>query len=211
MQKNTSVFTSPFQQASRYSIFKRLANLILIVVGSIICINLWLVNSEQSLNWHNKQANQLGDSLSALTGKILISSMLANDSEKLSQQLGFIAADPHVAGVTLFDNKGRMLAANNSATSVVATYKLHTLSPLIFVENIYHNQQVIGYLSITLNEQEVMEYHSEYQEQLNQQLQMLMVLAAIVGILITRAFYKVRYRQLIRTSKQQNPTTSSLN
>lgn len=208
---NTSVFTSPFQKASRYSIFKRLANLILIVIGSIICINLWLINSEHSLNWHNKQANQLGDSVSALTGKILISSMLENDSEKLSQQLGFIAADPHVADVTLFDNKGRMLAANNSATSVVATYQLNSISPLVFVENIYHNQQVIGYLSITLDETEVMAYHTEYQDQLNQQVQMLMVLAAIVGILITRAFYKVRYRQLIGTAKQQNPTSGSLN
>ncbi len=198
----SSVFIAPFQRPSRYSIFKRIANLILAVVGSIACINLWLISSEQSLNWHSKQADQLGVSLSSLSGNILISSLLKNDLDELSQQLNFIAADPHVAGVTLFDNKGRVLSDNNATLSVVDAYKANIISPLVFVQNILHDQQVIGYLSIILKGKKVMAYHSEYQKQLNQQVQMLMILAAIAGILITRAFYKVRYRQLIRSSKQ---------
>lgn len=199
-QINSSVFIAPFQRPSHYSIFKRIAILAMAILGCIACVNLWLISSEQSLNWHAKQANQLGISLSSLSGNILVSSLLNNDSEKLSQQLNHIAADPHVAGVSLYDNKGRMLADNNSATSVVAAYKLNTISPLVFVQNIVHEQQVIGYLSLILKEKEVMAYHSDYQKQLNQQVQMLMILAAIAGILLTRAFYKVRYRQLIRTA-----------
>jgi membrane protein len=199
---NSSLFTAPFQRPSRYSIFKRIANLVLAVVGCIACINLWLISSEQSLNWHSKQANQLGVSLSSLSGNILISSLLKNNLDQLSQQLNFIAADPHVAGVTLFDNKGRVLSDNNSTLSVVDAYKANAISPLVFVQNITHNDQIIGYLSIILKEKKVMAYHSEYQKQLNQQVQMLMILAAIAGILVTRAFYKVRYRQLIRSSKQ---------
>ena len=201
-QTNTSIFIAPFQQPSRYSIFKRIANLVLAVVGCIACINLWLISSEQSLNWHSKQANQLGVSLSSLSGKILISSLLQNDSKALKQQLGYIVSDPHVAGVSLFDNKGRILADNNVALSVISAYKSKGISPLVFVQNITHNEQTIGFLSIVLKEKEVMAYHSEYQKQLNQQLQMLMILAAIAGILFTRAFYKFRYRQLIRSSKQ---------
>jgi membrane protein len=198
---NSSLFIAPFQRPSSYSIFKRIANLILAVVGCIACINLWLISSEQSLNWHSKQADQLGVSLSSLSGSILISSLLENDIDRLNQQLGFIAADPHVAGVTLFDDKGRVLLDNTSTLSVVDAYKINTISPLVFVQNITHDQQIIGYLSIILKEKEVMAYHSEYQKQLNQQVQMLMILAAIAGILVTRAFYKVRYRQLIRSSK----------
>ena len=199
---NTSFLTAPFQRPSHYSIFKRIVNLILVIVGCIASINLWLISSEQSLNWHAKQANQLGVSLTSLSGNILISSLLENNAEKLSQQLKYIAADPHVAGVSLFDNKGRLLADNNSTTSVIAAYKLNTISPLVFVQNITHEQQTIGYLSIILKEKEVMAYHSEYQKQLNQQVQMLMILAAIAGLLVTRAFYKIRYRQLIRSSNQ---------
>ncbi|WP_339725202.1 hypothetical protein [uncultured Paraglaciecola sp.] len=201
-QTNTSFFIAPFKQPSRYSIFKRIANLVLAVVGCVACINLWLISSEQSQNWHSKQANQLGVSLSTLAANILISSLLENESEKLSQQLSYIVADPHVASVSLFDNKGRVLADNNQTSSVVAAYKLRTITPLVFVQSITYNQQIIGYLSIVLKEKEVMAYHSEYQKQLNQQVQMLMILAAIGGILLTRAFYKVRYRQLIRSSKQ---------
>jgi membrane protein len=198
---NSSLFIAPFQRPSSYSIFKRIANLILAVVGCIACINLWLISSEQSLNWHSKQADQLGVSLSSLSGSILISSLLENDTDRLNQHLSFIAADPHVAGVTLFDDKGRVLLDNISTLSVVDAYKINTISPLVFVQNITHDKQIIGYLSIILKEKEVMAYHSEYQKQLNQQVQMLMILAAIAGILVTRAFYKVRYRQLIRSSK----------
>jgi membrane protein len=201
-QINTSILNTPFKQPSRYSIFKRIANLVLAVVGCIACINLWLISSEQSLNWHSKQSNQLGISLSTLSGKILISSLLENDSEKLSKQLSYIVEDPHVSGVSLFDNKGRILVDNNSVLSVVAAYKAKAIAPLVFVQSISHNKQVIGYLSIILEEKKVMAYHSEYQKQLNQQVQMLMILAAIAGILITSAFYKIRYRQLIRSSKQ---------
>ncbi|MFB1036462.1 MAG: hypothetical protein QMC38_14070, partial [Sinobacterium sp.] len=59
-QVNKSIFIASFKQPSRFSIFKRLANLILAVVGCIACINLWLISSEHSLNWHSKQVNQLG-------------------------------------------------------------------------------------------------------------------------------------------------------
>jgi len=199
---NSSLFIAPFQQPSSYSIFKRIANLVLAIIGCVACINLWLISSESSLNWHSKQADQLGVSLSSLSSNILVSSLLENDVDRLSQQLSFIAADPHVAGVTLFDNKGRVLSDNVSTLSVVDAYKANAISPLVFVQNITHDQQIIGYLSIILKEKKVMTYHSEYQKQLNQQVQMLMILAAIAGILITRAFYKVRYRQLIRSSKQ---------
>lgn len=200
-QTESSIFIAPSQRPSRYSIFKRLANLVLVVMACVASINLWLISSEQSLNWHSKQINQLGVSLSSLSGNVLISSLLEIDPEKLSQQLNYIIADPHVAGASLFDNKGRMLVDNDSALSVVSAYKSNTISPLVFVKNITHNEQVIGYLSIILKEEKVMAYHNEYQNQLNQQLQMLMILAAIAGILSTRAFYKLRYRQLIRASK----------
>lgn len=203
-QIHTSFLAKPIQQQSHYSIFKRIANLILATAGVIICIKLWLISSEHSVNWHTKQSNQLGVSLSALSGNMLASSLLTKNSDEISEKLAHIAADPHVAGVSLFDNKGRLLAGNNSTYSVIAAYKLNKISPLVFVQKISHQQQTIGYLNVILKEQTVMEFHSEYQKQLNQQVQMLMLLAAIVGILITRAFYKVRYRQLLKSDKTPN-------
>jgi membrane protein len=202
MQHSKSLlFVAPLQKPSRYSIFKRIANLILIVTGVIICINLWLVRSEQSSNWHNKQANQLGNSLSSLSGNILNSSLKSKNAKELSQQLSYIIADPHVSAASLYDNKGRLVTNNNDFSSVVAAHQLNSIDPLVFVQNITFDGQTIGYLSIMLKEQEVMKYHSEYQKQLDQQLQVLMLLAAAAGMLLTRAFYKIRYRQLLKGEK----------
>lgn len=202
MEQTTVNFSiAPLQQPSRYSIFKRIANLVLAILAVVACVNLWLISSEHAANWHTKQTNQLGDSLSILSAKILKSSLLAADTEALSQQLDYIASDPHVSAASLFDNKGRLLADNNKASSVVAAFKLKAISPLVFVQKIVHQEQVIGYLSIILKEEQVMAYHNDYQHQFNQQVKMLMLLAAIAGILITRAFYKVRYKQLAAAKK----------
>jgi membrane protein len=83
----------------------------------------------------------------------------------------------------------------------VATFKLNKISPLVFVKQITHQQQTIGYLNVILEEKEVMNFHSQYQHQIDQQLQMLVILGVIAGILIARLFYKIRYRQLIKNSK----------
>ena len=42
-----------------------------------------------------------------------------------------------------------------------------------------------------------MALHSEYQSQLRQQTQVLGMLAALAALLITRVFYKVRYRRYL--------------
>ncbi|MCF2946555.1 hypothetical protein L0668_00400 [Paraglaciecola aquimarina] len=187
---------------TKYSVFKRMANLALVIVSVIICTNLWLVSSKQSLNWHKKQANQLGESLSALSGKVLTESILAQDSDSLGQQLAFINADPHVLSASLFDDKGRQLVDNQTSSSVVAAFRLNDNKPLVFVENITHQGRLIGYLRILLKEEVVMAYHNEYQTQLNQQTIVLMLLALGAGMLVARAFYKFKYR-MRNTSKSE--------
>ncbi|MGJ8682060.1 AhpA/YtjB family protein [Paraglaciecola sp.] len=180
---------------SKYSVFKRMANLLLVIIAVIICVNLWLISTNQSIDWHNKQANQLGESLSSLSANVLAESILSEDSQTLANQLMFVHNDPHVLSASLFDEKGRQLVNNQTSSSVVAAFKLNKNKPLVFVKNIQHNGQLIGYLRILLKEEMVMAYHSDYQTQLNQQLIVLMLLALGVGVLIARAFYKFKYRQ----------------
>ena len=196
-------FIAPLQKPSRYSIFKRIANLVLVIAMVIVSANLWLISTEQSSNWHSKQANQLGDSLSSLSAEVLVSSLLKNDSVMLRQQLNYIVSDQHVLSASLYDKKGQLLADNNTASSIVAAHRLNPDNPLVFVQNIVYQEQIIGYLSVMLKEQEVMKYHSEYQKQLNQQVQVLMLLALGAGMLIARAFYKFRYRQLLRDAGKE--------
>lgn len=199
MNSAKAPFTIPVLQVpSNYSILKRLVNLALAVVIIIMCINLWLLSAEQAKNWHDKQANQLGRSLSLLATQILTSSLINNDNETISQQLGFLVNDPHVSGVALYNHKGQLLDEIKSGTSVLANFRLETKSPLVFVQNISADGQIYGYLRLMINEDKVMEYHSEYQKQLTQQVQVLMLLAAAGALLLTSVFYKFRYRKLIK-------------
>jgi membrane protein len=198
---NTSLLNPPIQTPSHYSIIKRIVNLVLVVICVVVCVNLWLISSDQSSNWYNKQGNQLGKSLASLSANILSRSVLEKDPQILQQQLGFILADPHVLSASLFDNKGRLLSNQSDVGSVVDIYKLGAQHPLVFVHNIKDEGLVIGYLQIMLKESKVMQYHSEYQRQLYQQVQVLMLLAAIAGILFTRFFYKIRYRQKLRAGE----------
>ncbi|MDU0354392.1 AhpA/YtjB family protein [Paraglaciecola aquimarina] len=124
------------------------------------------------------------------------------NNEKLNQQLTFILADKHVLAASVYDEKGKILAGNKVGASVVATYKLDDDAPLVFVQSIQYQGNIIGYLRIMLKEDKVMQYHSEYQVQLYQQLIVLMVLAGVAGILVARVFYKFRYKLVNKTPEQ---------
>ena len=194
-----SLSVSVLQLPSNYSIIKRIVNLALAVVAIIICVNLWLLSAEQASNWHDKQANQLGRSLSLLASQVLTSSLINKDNEIISQHLDFLVNDPHVSGVALYNNKGQLLDERKSGTSVLASYRLEKKTPLVFVQNISLDGKISGYLRLMINEEMVMQYHSEYQKQLTQQVQVLMLLAATLAILLTRIFYKLRYRKYLKT------------
>lgn len=197
--KNTSA-SPTFQRPSKYSVFKRMTNLVLVLVGIVICVNLWIINSDQSENWRNNQASQLGNSLTVLSGQMIVSAILQNDLDLMTEQLKFIAQDPHVHSAMLYNHKGQLLTGNQSSSSVVDAFKLKSPKPLVFVEDILHEKKTIGYLRLMLNEDDVMAYHSAYQLQLYQQVIVLMLLAGVVGILIARAFYKIKLKH---SQKQQ--------
>jgi membrane protein len=197
----TSLSITAIQMPSSYSIFKRIANLVLTVVGISICINLWLINNQQAANWHKNQSNQLGRSLSLLASKALTQALIKNDSQAMSHQLEFVAADPHVTAVALYNIKGQLIAESNNSVSVLARHQGEQQTPLSFVEEIRHEGEIIGYFRLMLSAQKVMAFHQQYQQKFFQQLQVLMLLAAAAGLLLTRAWYKFRFRHLIKEAQ----------
>ena len=84
---------------------------------------------------------------------------------------------------------------------MLASFLLGEEPPLVFIEEIKYQQKVLGYLRIMLDEEQVMTFHSNYQSQLYKQIIVLMLLAGLLGILIARSYYKIKFRHFERPVK----------
>lgn len=205
----TTFSLTQFALPSTYSIYRRIANLVLAVLGLLICVNLWLLSTDQAQNWHDKQANQLGRSLSQQGAMVLAEYVLNKDTNKITQQLEFLLADENVVGAALFNHRGQLVDSVGNSAMLVANYRLKQNMPLIFVAEITHQDQIYGYLRLALDEAKVMQYHQEYQHQVYQQILVLMLLALVVGILVARAFYKFRARYYAKHSERMRQLQSA--
>ncbi|MGY0581542.1 MAG: hypothetical protein ACW7DP_05000 [Paraglaciecola chathamensis] len=183
---------------SRYSIFKRIVNLIIVIVMVLLFVNLWFVDNDNAQNWQQKQRTQLGNSLGLISSEIIAQPLIDNDTTRIEQLLTIVMNDPHVEAVAVCDQYGQQVAQQGTLNTIVEKYldDQHD-TPLVFVKDIRVEKQIYGYVRLLLNEQSVMALHSEYQSQLRQQTQVLGMLAALAALLITRVFYKVRYRRYV--------------
>ncbi|MEP4889886.1 MAG: AhpA/YtjB family protein [Aliiglaciecola sp.] len=186
---------------SNYSIFKRVANLTLLVVAAAICVNIWLLNTEQSQNWHNNQSSQLGRSLAKFTADIIAPHLQEQQNDKILRYINLLSQDQHVAGVSVYNRLGEVVESNEQNASVLASYLIEDEFPLVFVEEVFLEDKLLGYVRLLLDKQQVMLYHLEYQNQIYKQLLMLMLVAGLVGLLLTRAYYKLRFRHYEKVSK----------
>jgi membrane protein len=208
LAKTTFSFTQ-LTLPSTYSIYRRIANLVLAVLGLLICVNLWLLSTDQAQNWHDKQANQLGRSLSQQGAMVLTEYVRNKDTSKITRQLEYLLADDNVVGAALFDHRGQLIDSVGNSAMLVANYRLKQTMPLIFIAEITTQEQIYGYLRLALDEEKVMQYHQEYQQQVFQQILVLMLLAGVVGILVARAFYKFRARYYQKHSERMRQLQSA--
>lgn len=190
---------------SNYSIFKRIGNMVLVIVFSIVCVNLWLLSQDEAENWYDKQAGQLGRSIAAYSAQVIALELQPKESidlnaQEIKNQLELIASDPHVLGVSLFDTKGKIIDTTEGNISVLANFLIEEDAPLVFVEEITVDGKILGYLRLLLDEERIMLYHDDYQRHLYEQLSVMMLLAGLAGILIARVYYKVRFRNYSKSN-----------
>lgn len=196
---NTNVNNRLKNGHSNYSIFKRIGNMVLVIVFSIVCVNLWLLSQDEADNWYTKQAGQLGRSIAAYSAKVIALQLQPADkidlnAQEIKNQLELIASDPHVLGVSLFGTKGQIIDTTEGNISVLANFLIEEDAPLVFVEEIILDGKILGYLRLLLDEERIMLYHDDYQRHLYEQLSVMMLLAGLAGILVARVYYKVRFR-----------------
>ena len=96
---------------SRYSIFKRIVNLIIVIVMVLLFVNLWFVDNDNAQNWQQKQRTQLGNSLGLISSEIIAQPLIDNDTTRIEQLLTIVMNDPHVEAVAVYDQYGQQVAS----------------------------------------------------------------------------------------------------
>ncbi|WJG10498.1 AhpA/YtjB family protein [Aliiglaciecola sp. LCG003] len=193
MLKNGVLESHP-NRPSNYSILKRIINLVLVIATAAFCVNLWLLNTGQAQAWYEKQSGQMGKSLSSYAAKMIAIPLGQQDHDEIKNQLNLLLHDPYVTGAAVFDQQGKIIDSTEQNSSILSHFLLSQDIPLVFIAEIKNDDKVIGYLRLILAEKEVMLLHDEYQLQLYKQLLALMMLAGFAGLLVTRAYYKFRFR-----------------
>lgn len=186
---------------SLYLLVKRLVLLAIFVVACVLAINFWIYSKEQAQSWHDQQADQLGSSLASQAASTIALIDPQKNPKQTSQYLNLLADDKYVSSVTLFDTGGKLLAST-AEQSLIAEYKSLANTPLVFVATVAKNNSKIGYVRLLLDEQKVMQFHSDYQSQLYARLGVLIFVCLVTGFIFARIFYKLRDHYRLRIANQ---------
>jgi membrane protein len=191
---------------SGYSVFKRLANLGLVIAAIFISLNLWIYSAQQDNKLRQEQADQLGNSL-LKQAQVLITSytntarndvLISKENRHLVNAIvNNLQEDVHVHSAALYALNGKSVSESSDNQSLLNLYKTRpNFEPLVYISELYKEGQPIGYIRLLLDEDMVMRHHNYFQEALRQQIQIIFVMALALGFIVARAFYKFRYRHI---------------
>jgi membrane protein len=180
------------ENTHNYSIFKRISTLILVILCVVIGINLYLMHNKNAANWYQLESEQLGRSLTFQAAKLVAAPLAKDDQELLGHYVEVINQGMFVKGAVMFDAVGVRYAQQEERLSVIDMLRLQDVEPLVFVEDIVFEDEIIGYIKLVLDKKAITQHHRTFnQNQLSQSI-LVIILSFIVAVLGTRLFYKVR-------------------
>ncbi|MDF2178004.1 AhpA/YtjB family protein [Aliiglaciecola sp. CAU 1673] len=180
---------------STYSIYKRLANLGLTFAAIYVGIQLWIFSAGQDQEILQAQANQLGHSLIRHSAKVAAHWITQNNPAAIEQSLQQLIDDDHVVSASYHNAKGELLYRAGKDDALVGWFAQPGEPPLVYVQEVIVGGELQAYLRLLLDRNQVLQYFQQYQENRRQQSQLLLAIAFGIGVMLTRAFYKIRYRR----------------
>jgi membrane protein len=175
-------------------VIKRISNAILAVLIIIIAVNLWLMHNKNAQQWYSYESEQLGRSLATQAARMLAGPLVNDDREAIDSYVQNIEVDSFIKGTALYDNKGRTIKSFDNDYSVVQQFRIEETKPLIFIQDIIHNDEVVGYLKLILDREAIIQHHQSFNKTQLMQTVLIICLTAVCAMLLTRLFYKIRNR-----------------
>ena len=211
---------------SLYTALKRLFHTLVVSTVFALVVVLILLLQQYQNDWLTVQTRFSGDSIARQYAKLLQPAFIADQltSENLETDAGtallnniarrdyiesvaaILINEPHILALSVFDKDGRYIAPLPQIESVVSMSQSQSVTPLTYVGVITDdNENLLGYVNIHMNTQAVLESPLTLRYQLALIACILVFLALMLGIYLTRAFYKSRpwFIQVIESKRNK--------
>lgn len=181
------MYIPPIHEPTRYKTYMRIVYLwtviILIAVGSYIA----LVLQQETAKQFQAQARQLGNSLVIIHARALSQDIVNNDIPHIEQALTSMVEDPHVVAAAIYGPQGQRLAQYPTEQNLLTLHQPSGhKSPLIFVQEINHEQHIRGYIRLMLDEDRVLTNINALQQNNRYLLLLVGILTLLISIVCTR-------------------------
>jgi membrane protein len=211
---------------SLYTALKRLFHTLVVSTVFALVVVLILLLQQYQNDWLTVQTRFSGESIARQYAKLLQPAFIADQltSEGLEIDAGtallnniarrdyiesvaaILINEPHILALSVFDKDGRYIAPLPQIESVVSMSQSQSVTPLTYVGVITDdNENLLGYVNIHMNTQAVLESPLTLRYQLALIACILVFLALMLGIYLTRAFYKSRpwFIQVIESKRNK--------
>lgn len=179
----------------------KLVQIAVAVLGIWLLLQAWVYTQQQGKALLQQQSSQLmRETLSALshTAAYLIENDQLDGLEQLTQH---IAASPYLHDVVVYDANGvRMSWSEGSAPARLLYGPSQSEQLQAMVQPITKDQQLLGYIKLSLRLDASVTPVARRWQQLMQQLLAMLVLAGMIGFLLRRGFARLS-RQSLRLRK----------
>lgn len=182
---------------SKYSIYKRVALLALSIFVALSCVYVWL-SSHLAMNHHyHTQANQLGTGLANQYQTILSQYLKEKNTDRMQLVVNTLSNDQFVLSASVFDQYGRSVISPPNTTQFLRLHaESSSLTPLTFVSEIRDNGELLGYLRLVMDGKLANSHVARLEWAFLSRTLVIMLLALLTGIILTRGFYKWRMKSI---------------
>jgi uncharacterized membrane protein affecting hemolysin expression len=183
---------------AKSSIYRRINYTALAVILAIVIANIWLSAIFSGKTILSQQATMMAREF-AQQAAIAAQHHISDESyTNLQQTVDDIAQSEHILDAVVYDHQGKVMAQSEGRLSVQRQLQNglpnHAIMP--FTNEVRNPAgKLIGYVSINFLQEDILAKSGEYQSSIWTQVQLMLLLAFVVGILASRAFATMRYRK----------------
>ncbi len=188
------------------SIYNKIMQLAIAIFIIIVLMNLWVYSyreNNRALEQHFRYISE--QNLAQMTSSVKL--MMAKNRQQLQQYFDEVAEQNWLKDISLYDATGQLLMATSHQASIKELYGLslykqdrsEQFTP--FVSELRIDGKLEGYLRITVENQVITHTMSQAANEHYDLLRLMMILAGVVGFLLTRGLNRFS-RQGFRLAKQ---------